>query len=211
MYQQVTYIEYFPFLSVLSILVIALVLATFLILMNRRRKRLIQVLQRIAEKRGGEVTKYPIIYPSLQFNHDGAKLAIRFEPGSRHSPPKTTLYVFHDFSLNHEVIVYRETTLSRIAKAFGMKDIQMGSEEFDNKFIVKGDDEYFTYNLLDYEIQEKLIGIWHLAPHIYLSQNLIDITVLGLLEKEEDYDMMIDLAIALLSRIKELGQTFTTS
>ena len=211
MYQQVTYIEYFPFLSFLSILVIALVLATFLILMNRRRKRLIQVLQRIAEKRGGEITKYPIIYPSLQFIHDGARIIIRFEPGSRHSPPKTILQAFHNISLNHKVIIYRETILSRIAKTFGMKDIQMGSEEFDNKFIVKGDDEYFTYNLLDYEIQEKLIGIWHLAPHIYLSQNLVDITVLGLLEKEEDYGMMIDLAIALLNKIKELGQTFTTS
>jgi len=38
--------------------------------------------------------------------------------------------------------IYREGLFSKIGKLFGMQDIQVGYPEFDNAYIIKGNDEY---------------------------------------------------------------------
>lgn len=53
--------------------------------------------------------------------------------------------------------IYKEGLFSDLGKLLGMQDIEIGIEEFDNKFIIKGNDEESIKNILfDMEVRRLL-------------------------------------------------------
>jgi hypothetical protein len=54
--------------------------------------------------------------------------------------------------------IYRRTFFSGVAKKLGMQDVEVGDEEFDREFIVKGNDEGKLRSLLSNEKLRKLIA-----------------------------------------------------
>ena len=190
-------------------LIIWIVLLIFFVIVViisiKQKEKIVQALQSVADKRYGRVINRLILYPTLYLDHNGTEIRIQPLPGSRYSPPQTVLTAKHRMGLNHKLIISRESILSRMAKALGMKEIQIGSDEFDNKFIVKGDDDYFVYRVLDYNLQEKIINAWRFEPYINISSNSLQIIFPYTLEREEEYNMMIDLAISILDKLKEMN------
>ena len=61
--------------------------------------------------------------------------------------------------------IYREGLFSEIAKWFGMQDIEVGHEEFDRDFIIKGTQETKVRALFDNPRIRELIAA---QPHIHL-------------------------------------------
>jgi hypothetical protein len=62
--------------------------------------------------------------------------------------------------------VYRKSVFSGVAKLFGMQDIEIGDDEFDREFIVKGTDESHVRTLLSRIPLRELIAV---QPDINLS------------------------------------------
>jgi len=52
-------------------------------------------------------------------------------------------------------------------------------------------------------IQNKLLELQHQRPHILLKGETLDVSVPKLLKTDEQYDQLIDLAIALVEQIQE--------
>ena len=55
--------------------------------------------------------------------------------------------------------IYKKSILSNLGKALGMQDIQVGNEEFDNNYIIKGNDDYQVMQLFSNSKIRELISV----------------------------------------------------
>ncbi|MDY6931923.1 MAG: DUF3137 domain-containing protein [Halobacteriota archaeon] len=55
--------------------------------------------------------------------------------------------------------IYHEGFLSRIGKRLGMQDIETKNLEFDETYVVKGNDELEVLNVLDSSVQSKILSL----------------------------------------------------
>jgi len=100
--------------------------------------------------------------------------------------------------------IYSETIASEIGKKLGMQDIQIGRSEFDEKFMVKGNDEFFVRNFLTSNVQDKLLTLRSHKPVITLDDNGLMVNVPRVLKTEEAYDRLIDSALMIIDRLNEI-------
>jgi len=100
--------------------------------------------------------------------------------------------------------VYCETWASEIAKKFGSQDIQIGNQEFDQEYMVKGTDEIFIRQILTTTVQEKLLKLRTYHPMISLEMNELVVKVPKILKNEEAIDLLVDSAVVLIDRLKAL-------
>jgi len=71
----------------------------------------------------------------------------------------TRIQVSHKGQIDGQIEVYKQGFLSTIGKALGMQDIQVGNREFDKTFIVKGKNEARVKQILDPEVQQKMLQL----------------------------------------------------
>ncbi|MDH7517836.1 MAG: hypothetical protein QHH19_05780 [Candidatus Thermoplasmatota archaeon] len=79
-----------------------------------------------------------------------------------------------------------------------MQDIQIGSNEFDDKYMIKGDDEIFVTRLLTWTVQNKLLELRKHRPTVTLKFNEFKINIPRILRNDKDYDLLIDTMLAFL-------------
>ena len=161
-----------------------------------------RLLETQALKRGGTVER---TYTNrlLKFQYHEYPVIVSARPGSRYQPPETKVHIQLNKPAPFTVWISHESLASRIGKAFGSQDIQIGIDEFDNAFIMKADDEQYVRTLVTMTIQNKLLELQHQRPHILLKGETLDVSVPKLLKTDEQYDQLIDLAIAFVEQIQE--------
>jgi len=81
---------------------------------------------------------------------------------------KTRIIVEHNGKATAEMMLYKEGVLTKIGKALGMQDIQLGNTEFDEKFLVKGKNPVQVKDILNFDLQHKL-----LTTYDYLNRGLL--------------------------------------
>lgn len=62
--------------------------------------------------------------------------------------------------------IYRQSIFSPLGKLFGMQDIEVGDPEFDEAFIIKGNDEAKVRQLF---ANDRIRGLIHAQPRIHFS------------------------------------------
>ena len=161
-----------------------------------------RLLEAQALKRGGTVEK-SYTTRLFKFQYREHPVVVSAHQGSRYEPPETKVHIELSKVASSNVSIYHESLASRIGKAFGSQDIQIGIDEFDNEFMVKADDEQYVRTLVTMTIQNKLLELQHQRPHILLKGQILDISVPKLMKNDEQYDQLIDLALAFVDQIQE--------
>jgi len=161
------------------------------------------LMQHQAEKRSGIVDKTALL-PSLRFSHRDQPVHISIRLGSRSSPPETKVHVDMNLSQPRKFTLSPESTAAKLGKKLGMKDIEIGIEAFDNKFIIKGDDEFFVCSLLNPAVQNKLLDIHYLQPHIKLSGNALAMWIYTILSTDQEYDKLIDTTLLIVDSLLDI-------
>ena len=189
----------FPFFIFAFIIVIFVFsIVTF----SKRCNKLKEVVNNQAIKRNGTVANN-FGYPILRFQHNIYDVKVYSQSGGKNSPPYTHVEVFLNLSTDFKMRIYNETMASRIGKKLGMQDIQIYNDEFDSKFMIKGSDEYIVTNILNFDVQNKLIDLRSFGPYVRLDKKKLRISVPRLLMGNYEYDLLIDAALKIVDRIKE--------
>jgi hypothetical protein len=192
-------LELLPTIFLILIAVFFLITIVFVYRQYATMKRLLEAQ---ALKRGGTVER-SYTNRLLKFQYREYPVVVSARQGSRYQPPETKVHIELTKPASSAVSIYHESLASRIGKAFGSQDIQVGIDEFDNAFMVKADDEQYVRTLVTTAIQNKLIELQHQRPHIVLKGQTLDVSVPKLMKTDEQYDQLIDLATAFVEQIKE--------
>jgi len=187
--------------TIFLILITVLVLIT-IVYVYRNYSTMKRLLEAQALKRGGTVERtYTTQFFKFQYHEN--PVTVSAHQGSRYEPPETKVHIELSKPASSTVSIYHESLASRIGKAFGSQDIQIGIDEFDNAFMVKADDEQYVRSIVTTTIQNKLLELQHQRPHILLKGQTLDVSVPKLMKTDEQYDQLIDLAIAFVEQIQE--------
>jgi len=178
-------------------------------------KKMDQILQTQALKRGGEVRSgfvntseigyygKHLIFPHHNFNVFIVPTVLGAE-----ALAKTILEVKFSLSMNPKLIISYRNRMTQINREFlfGVKKLQLGNINFDAMFEIKSNDEVFTQNLINSEIQNKLIELLNnnFKPVLRISKKRFTFICLSWLS-EDDYNDLVDISLMFLDRMRLLG------
>jgi hypothetical protein len=184
-------------------LIIAIIFIVAIFFTYRRFAILKPIFESQALKRNGSVTGSYMRY-NLTFSYRDSFITVSEYPGSKYQSAYTRVVTnVKNPGLGH-IKIYSETLASEIGKKLGKQDIQIGSSEFDEKFMIKGTDEHFVINLLTSNIQDKLLSLRVYGPTVTLENNELKVNVPRVLKTDEAYDLLIDTILIIIDRLIEI-------
>jgi hypothetical protein len=195
--------DFFELLPTIILMLIVIFFLITIVFVYRQYATMKRLLDAQALKRGGTVVRS---YPSrqLRFQYHDYPATVSARQGSRYQPPETKVHIELPKPAPSTISISHESIASRIGKAFGSQDIQIGMDEFDNIFRVKADDEGFVRAFIDLSIQNKLLELEHERPHILLKGQTLEVSVPKLLKTDEQYDQLIELTTTLVDQLQGL-------
>jgi hypothetical protein len=116
--------------------------------------------------------------------------------------------------------IYRKGFFSELAKLFGMQDIEIGDEAFDEAFILKGNDEYKVQKLFeDRKIRELALAQPQLrlevkdsegwfGPRFPENVDELYFHVMGVIKDIERLKGLYELFAAVLDRLCRMGSAY---
>ena len=169
-----------------------------------RQYRTIKILMKQqALKRNGTVVG-SFLLPVLKFSHHSLPFVVTSLPATKYRQAKTEVTITLPKPAAADLKITRESFSTRVQKALGATDVQLGIEEFDNEYQIKTDDEFFVRNLLNFTLQQYLLEMKQEKPRINLEGTRLAIQVPRVIKTEEQYDHLFDLAYAFSDRIQDL-------
>jgi hypothetical protein len=187
--------------TIFLVLIVIFFLLT-IVYVYRNYSTMKRLLEAQALKRGGTVER-SYTTRLFKFQYREYPVVVSANQGSRYQPPETKVHILLPKPTPSIVSIHHESLASRIGKAFGSQDIQIGIDEFDSAFTVKADDEQYVRSILTTTIQNKLLELQHQRPHILLKGQTLDASVPKLMKTDEQYDQLIDLATAFVEQIQQ--------
>jgi hypothetical protein len=121
---------------------------------SKRARDLDDTYRRVADSLGGQSEPSGFLgHPSLRFSFEGGRVAVDiYSTGGKHAKYYTQLhFVWPDGQLRCEVTPVR--LLNSIGKMLGMQDIQIGSPEFDPRYLISGNSTNDIRRLLSPQVQ----------------------------------------------------------
>jgi hypothetical protein len=171
--------------------------------MSYRRKKNMELLEQISLRRGGTIKKGLLFnYPTLTFSYGSHEVSVHSTPGSKNSPPKTRISCLLNSGRDFKMSVYKESIVLKSFKFFGAQDIEVGNDEFDREFMVKGDDDSSVKALLTPQIQQRLLTLTRRGMNLSLNQRELQLAVNYIPSSEMDYDPILDAFTAVLDVVK---------
>lgn len=195
---------------ILSIILPVFIMSPLIILILLHTKKISNKVKSLLEtqaiKRNGLISRgFLSIYPKLTFTYNTNEIQVFSMPGGKNSPPWTYIKVKFDMPIDKTMFVHGNTQIGiKIQKTLKMQDIQIGADVFDDKCTIKGNDEYYIRNLLNFSIQEMILSILQFNPNILLKNNLLEIRIPSIIQDEASYEKLIDVALKIADRIKEM-------
>ena len=182
-------------------IIIIVIIVIAIIYSMRRHSNIKRIFESQALKRNGTI-KGRFMNSTLTFSHQDHTVTVSTYPGSKHQSAYTRVVTDVNNPKEHKMKIYGESWASGIGKKLGMQDIQIGTSDFDDRFMIKGNDEYFVVQLLTYNVQDKLLALRKNRPVVSLEHNQFMINVPKVLKAEEEYNLLIDTALLLIDRMK---------
>ena len=191
--------------SLVLFICIIIVIFPFTIILSLWRYRTIRnLMEQQAMKRSGTVTG-SFLLPILKFNYRNLSIMVTSLPGSRYRQAKTEASVTLLKPASADLKIVKESVGTRLGKALGATDVQLGSDEFDREFLIKTQDEPFARNVLNSTLQQKLLEMKQQKPRITLAGTWLAVQIPHVVKTEEDYDQLLDLAFTVMDRIQDLA------
>jgi len=193
---------------VITLLSVAVTLTIFYVIFIfyqiRESRKHKQILMNQAVKRKGEFKGSIISNPTLKFNYSGSKVEI-YSLSDRFSI-NTYIEIIMRKSSKIKMKIFKESNLSKVAKAIGLKDIQLGYDEFDSEVIVKGTNKNFITDILTNNIQQKILSqMKNVKPFIYLKNDRLRISIRDFFIDDKTCDELIELGLRIADRIKDIS------
>ena len=144
----------FFFFCIVAVIIAA---AFFISYGVRQSSELDDIYARVARRLGGRASAGGFFgRPMIRFQYRGAYAMVDiYSTGGKNPTYYTQLHLtWPDQSLRIEV--YPERFVSRVGKFFGMADIQIGSPQFDELYLISGNDEAGIRHLLTADVQSKI-------------------------------------------------------
>ncbi len=165
--------QFFWIIIIVVVIVSIFVVVAAVKYQSRKRKEREAALKIVAEQLGATLVAGTFFkQPKLQFEYRGYPTSIEFySTGGKHP----TLYTRLLFNLSthpaFEVRLYPERFFSKLGKLLGGQDIQIGEEQFDPKFMIKGSSEQLVKSMLSAEVREAIFELRALTmnDHIDIS------------------------------------------
>jgi hypothetical protein len=153
-------------LVVLTIVAVAIAVAYGSHVENRRR-----YLQ-LARRFGGVVDHPGIIgTPTVRFHYEGAPVRIRQTMSGREDHSKFIEFRIAWSATSVRLTLRPERTLDFVGKFLGVEDIQIGSREFDARYVISGSNPSAVRSFLTPGVQECINALYRLAGvnHVFLA------------------------------------------
>ena len=102
--------------------------------------------------------------------------------------------------------IYHEGFLSRIGKKLGLQDIQTKNPDFDDMFMIKGNNELEAITILDLDIQAKILSLRE--PNRFnakIKGQKITFEESGIIKDIERLKSTLDMLIDIAEKLKRLG------
>ena len=172
----------------------------------------IDLLKKQANKRNGTIKpdvgdfiKYiPIPYRAqVIFPHNKVNVNVTTWKGQAEEPPRTAVSINIKLNQNIKLVVYFRNTVLLLVRPqyigwiFRVKKIKTDNPIFDKEFVIKTNDETFALNLLNYEMQNRLLELANEKFHPILKITKKEILLIAgsILTEEKEYDKLIDTAL----------------
>jgi len=100
-------------------------------------------------------------FPSMWGNYRNRHVEISLMQESTDEAPRRYTEYRVEFENPKGILmsVYRESFFRKVGKAFGMQDIELNDPEFDQKFVVMGNDENAVKTVLEPSIRSKMMKV----------------------------------------------------
>lgn len=116
----------------------------------------------------------------------------------------TRIVLFVNNAANIYLTLYQESVFSKIGKFFGMQDIQVGDEEVDRRFIIKGRPENFAASLFtSISLRERLLQARVL--NVEVDGRELTFEQVGVLKDAEYLKFLFDLLSDVAERVERAG------
>jgi hypothetical protein len=138
---------------------------------------------------------------------DDVAVAIYLE--TRGSGKNRTTYSIVEASfprpLDFTMLVYRESAMAKLGKAvFGLKDIEVGSEQFDKAVRIKGSDPERIARLLSGSgIQDRILTALQASPTVSVGTKAAFWEKRGSVVKAETYQQAMELVVPIVRALKD--------
>jgi len=185
-------------------LFIVIVLGLVIVLSLWRYRTIRRLMEQQALKRGGTVVG-SFLLPVLKFSYRTLPVVVTSVPGTKYRYAKTEASITFLKPASGDLKIVTESVGTRLGKAFGATDVLLDSDEFDKEFLIKTQDELFARNVLNFTLQNKLLGMKQEKPRVTLEGTWLTVAVPRVVKTEERYDQLFDLAFVVVDRLLELS------
>ncbi len=202
----------FSMVAQFALVVIAVALAAFIfveavVVPARHAQRQGQLLKEQAAKRGGQVWGGTLLgYGTLVFDHQGQSIEVspqrRNRYGSWYSLPRTYIRCRLNPPVESRLRVRRRGLLDGLRRLAGRQSIEADYKEFDDSFVVQGD-EATARKVLVQEVREALLQLAPSQPVLSLREDLLFLSVSHIPATAAGCDRLIDTVLAVLARLKQ--------
>jgi len=182
---------------------IVIVMSLIIVLSLWRYRTIRRLMEQQAMKRNGTIVG-SFLLPVLKFSYHELPIVVTSVPGTKYRTAKTEVNITLR-KITADLKIMTESLGTRLGKAFGASDALLNSEEFDREFLIKTQDESFARNLLDFTLQNKLLGMKQEKPRISLEGTWLAVSVPRVINNEERYDQLFDLVLSIIDRIEQLA------
>ncbi len=127
-------------------------------------------------------------YPSV--NGSYCDLPLNCYMYTKGSGKNQTSYTSFSFVLDKNngknLRLYKEGFLSKIGKAFGGQDIQVGHDAFDDNYMIKSNDDYFAKKVLNSRIRQLFLRkLPQLAGEFSFDNNILSYNEISIIDNEK--------------------------
>ncbi len=183
-----------------------IIVITLVLVLSLWRYRVIRrLMEQQAMKRGGSVAG-SFLLPVLKLQYRSLPVVVTSVPGTKYRAAKTEVNITLNKVAAADLKILTESLGTRLGKAFGATDVLLNSDEFDREFVIKTQDDSFARTILNFTLQDKLLGMKHEKPKITLEGTWLSVSVPRVIRTEERYDQLFDLAFVVVDQI--LGPGF---
>jgi hypothetical protein len=190
-------IDWMPYVTVALAIGVALIAIVFTVIANQARMR---AWTELAERTGLQLTGGGMFSrPRLEGSYRGHSTSLY--TFTRHTGKSSHTYTVVEVQVNpstaFELAIFKQSLLSQVGKLMGMKDIEIGDEELDRRFVFRGQPEADIRRLLaSGSLRQKLLDSSNL--NIRLEGQALKHTQGGV-ERNVDrlqalFDLMVELA-----------------
>jgi hypothetical protein len=208
-----------------TLLIVALVAVILAIAWGRQRLRTGVVagcFRRQEEKRGGRVRPANLFrFPQLSLPTAGGEVLVSAVPGGSRGgvfisprPPHTFAQVPVEAPAGTRLDIQGRAAETARDRALGAAGIVTGDGRFDDRFLVKCSDEDFARALLDDEVRRHLLAFAAAdGLHVTVDQAgaggdsrcRLDLSITRITGDDDDYDRLIEAALALRERLARIA------